>query len=575
MAQHTAISQCIADTYIDDSTPNTNYGNSNILRLKSANVFWNIIFMKFAQANIPERKRIISAKLYLYLTEPLDAFDYGNFLITIPDSECSPERWENWEYEITANKFKKATPSSFGGITLARISNEWIASGKYRDFELATYRVPPYVISLRGATVAFHSRENTNPPYIEIVYEDVPPDKPTPRNPVGDYKDVFATIRFEWDYNSSVGGTQKAFDLQWSTDQINWTTISQTTPNTYCDVPGGTFPTGNIYWRIRTYNEYDEVSPWSDIQSFYAVGAPSAPTISSVSAGTARPTVSWAAFNQQIYQLQILSGETVVYDSGEQPGINIRQHKVTAWLTDGDYTARIRIKNEYDMWSEWGSTIFTVSTAKPQKPSFSLQRSSHGIEINIQGTDGYALIYRAEYGSDDFICIGNVTGKYFHDCSVKSGTEYRYFVRAVSANETYADSDVKLIQAEIRHSLIAPISDLADIFEFRRSLNAPPKRDYTRALGGSTVEYEGRKYPVFIPDEHVSAGLALTFFLNSWRAVEKFMGLYDRKETVLYRDSKGRKIYGVLSGLSVEEEREGYTVSFVISQVDHDEEVEV
>ena len=573
MAQHTVISQCIADTYIDDSTPNTNYGNSNILRLNSTDAFWNIIFMKFAQANIPERKRIISVTLYLYLTEPFDALNDRRFDILIPHSYCSPERWENWEYEITANKFENTT-TRFGGIVLAEIRNKWLASGNYRAFELRTYSIPPYVMSLAGATIAFHSRENTNPPYIEIVYEDVPPDKPTLISPIGEYKDSFATIRFEWDYNSSVGGEQKKFDLRWSTDQETWTTISQTTSNTYYDAPGGTFPTGNIYWQVRTYNEYDEASEWSDIQSFYAVGAPNAPTISSVSAGTARPTISWVAFDQQVYRLQVLSGETLVYDSGDVPGINIRSQKIPIWLADGEYTARIRIKNEYDLWSDWGSAGFTITTTKPDKPSFSLQRSAYGVEIHIQDVDAYALIYRSENDAD-FICIGKTTVGYFYDCSVGHGTEYRYFVRSVSANETYADSDVKLIQAEIRHSLIAPISDLTDIFEFRRSLNAPPKRNYTRALGGSTVEYEGRKYPVFIPDEHVSAGLALTFFLNSWRAVEKFMGLYDRKETVLYRDSKGRKIYGVLSGLSVEEEREGYTVSFVISQVDYDEEVEV
>ena len=161
MAQHTVISQCIADTYIDDSTPNANYGNSNILRLNSDNVFWNIIFMEFAQANIPERKRIISVILYLYLTEPFDALNDRIFGIGIPHSYCSPKRWENWEYEITANKFSNTT-TQFGDTTLAKISNKWLASGNYRAFELrTTYSIPPYVIGLDGATIAFHSRENT------------------------------------------------------------------------------------------------------------------------------------------------------------------------------------------------------------------------------------------------------------------------------------------------------------------------------------------------------------------------------------------------------------------------------
>ena len=64
-------------------------------------------------------------------------------------------------------------------------------------------------------------------------------------------------------------------------------------------------------------------------------------------------------------------------------------------------------------------------------------------------------------------------------------------------------------------------------------------------------------------------------FLRTWAEVESFVALYDRKETVLYRDVKGRKIYGVMSGLQVTEDRTGYIVSFLLNQVDYNEEVEV
>lgn len=578
MAQHTIQIPITEDTYCDKNNPTTNYGSSTQLKagggLAIPTYYINFkchTMMKWDSSlpGLPERKKIISAYLKLYSLTAISSSDriVAIYNIDFDEMVSTYNSLSLDGHYMAPEYFYLADTAANNYISLNILNSE--------EIKIKSGRARFGAVGASDKTFIFGSRESANPPYIELTYEDVPPNAPTPTDPIGDYKDNKSVVRFAWQYNSDVGGVQKAFDLQWSTDQVNWTTVSQTTANNYYDMPADTLPAGNIYWRVRTYNEYDEVGPYCDIQSFYAIGAPAAPVLNAIPTNTARPLVTWSTFDQQIYQLQVLQDDEVIYDSGEQPGINIRQHKIKAWLEDGEYTVRIRIKNEYDLWSEWASTIFSVSTAKPQKPSFSLQRSSHGIEINIQGTDGYALIYRAEYGSDDFICIGNVTGKYFHDCSVKSGTEYRYFVRAVSANETYADSDVKLIQAEIRHSLIAPISDLTDIFEFRRSLNAPPKRNYTRALGGSTVEYEGRKYPVFIPDEHVSAGLALTFFLNSWRAVEKFMGLYDRKETVLYRDSKGRKIYGVLSGLSVEEEREGYTVSFVISQVDHDEEVEV
>jgi len=264
-----------------------------------------------------------------------------------------------------------------------------------------------------------------------------------------------------------------------------------------------------------------------------------------------------------------LSGDTVVYDSGIVPGISIRQHKIKAWLEDGEYTVQLRIKDEYDMWSEWSSAVVTISTDKPEKPSITLQRSAYGVEIT-----GTGLVYRSDYDKDDYICIGTASGTYF-DNTVRSKGEYKYFIRAVSENDTFEDSDIKFIQAELRHALIAPASDLTDIFTFTRSLNAPPKRTYNRQPGGAFVEYAGRKYPVWEPTEHVSAGWTMAFYLKSWAEVEAFIALVDRKETVLYRDAKGRKVYGVLGNLSVTDERGGYSVSFTLTEVDHSEEVEV
>jgi hypothetical protein len=412
-----------------------------------------------------------------------------------------------------------------------------------------------------------HSRENTNKPVLRVIYEDVPPNAPTPTEPIGTYKDSKSITRFAWTYNSDVGGEQKAFDLQWSTDQSTWTTVFETTANNYYDMPAETFPAGNIYWRVRTYNEYDEVGPYCDIQSFYAIGAPNAPAINAIPTDTARPVVSWSVFSQQAYQLQVMSDDAIVYDSGIIPGINIRQHKIKAWLADDEYTVRIRIKNEYDLWSEWGSAAVTITTVKPDKPTLTIQRSAHGVEINATG-----LIYRSDYNKDDYICIGTATGTYY-DNTVASGREYKYFVRAVSENDTFADSDIKLIQAEFQHALIAPVSDLTNVFAFTRSLNAPPKRTYNRQPGGATVQYAGRTHPVWEPTEHISAGLSLSFFLKTWAEVETFMTIYDLNSTVLYRDAKGRKIYGTLSNLSVNDDILGYLISFTLNQVDYDEEV--
>ena len=563
MAWHTVISQCIADTYIDDSTPNANYGNSNILRLNSPYDYWNIIFMKFAQANIPERKRIISVTLYLYLTEPLDALNDRLFSICIPLSKCSPERWENWEYEITANKFKNET-TRFAATILAEISNKWLASGNYRAFELRTHSLPPYVISLDGATIAFHSRENTNPPYIEIVYEDVPPDKPTLVNPIGEYKDSNSIIRFEWQYNSSVGGTQKKFDLQWSTDQINWNTISDETSNTFYDMPAETLPAGNIYWRVRTYNEYDEASEYSDIATFYSIAAPNYAAIQSIS-NAARPVIQWQADNQQVFQIQILQNDDVVYDSGEQPGVNTRSHKVNAFLEDGTYVARIRIKNEYDLWGDWATYQFTISTTKPGKPVLSVQRSPYGLELTIGNVQGEAYIYR------DGVPIAKVTGQKYFDHTVANGKEYRYFVRALSANG-FADSDTVIGVSAFRFGLLNVGNE---VIELKYNLNSVPDKSMNCAPVGMLNHYDGRELPIAEMSEFTDINLSLTYFFRRFAKVEKIMEAARKKGVVLYRDKKGLKLYGVITNITIQDVINGYIVSCTISATDYVEVVEI
>lgn len=578
MAQHTVIIPCIADTYNDSATPNTNYGAASFLKMNNNDNGNTLLCFNFNDYNI-KRKKIVLARLYLFFTTigtdtPLWFVQYPirnkNTKEPFVSADENVINFNNTDIQYSTAAREHAVPPA---------SNSWVANYITALFNM--YNVHNYEGDFwfrcyyDEAGYVVHSRENTNAPYIEVVYEDVPPSKPTLNEPVRTYESNSSDIRFTWNYISSVGGTQKGFNLQWSTDQENWQAISQITEHTYCDIPAGTLPSGNIYWRVQTINEYDETSEYSDIAVFYSVGAPSVPTIYTVPNNTARPVISWTAFDQQIYQVQVLSGETVVYDSGEVPGINVRQHKATTWLADGEYTARVRIKNEYNMWSDWGSATFMVSTTKPEKPSFCVQATMYGIELYIQGGAEYFLVYRAEYGSDEYACITKVVGNYHHDCSVKHGTEYLYFVRAVSASETYADSEPKLAQARIKYSLIAPASDLTDVFTFKYSLNSPLERNYSRTLGGSSVEFEGRQYPVWIPNEHASASLSLKFFLQSWGAVEKFMRLYDHHETVLYRDIKGRKIYGFLSSLAVEEQREGHIVSFIISQVDYDEELEV
>ncbi len=563
MAQHTIDLPCVADTYVDGDKPYTNYGTAQILKLyRYYYGAWDeaqYMFLKFDNSALPVRKKIISASLRLYMTNSVDVEDPGS--LDIIGIRNFP--WD--EYTLTAQDY----PTTFSAISYTRITDRDLSANAYNVFALPD--VNPYNLrdgftlsywTTSGPEIQCHSRENTNPPTLRVVYEDVPPDKPTLISPLGVYKDAKSVIRLEWQYNSSVGGKQKKFDLQWSTNQSSWTTISLTTEDTYLDVPADTFPVGNIYWRVQTYNEYDESSGYSDVAVFYSVGAPTVPIIQSVS-NDCRPTVEWSAFDQQIYQVQILQGESVIYDSREMPGISTRQYKVSIFLDDGDYTAKVRIKNEYDMWSEWGNTSFTISTTKPEKPTLSVQRSQYGLELTVSGAQEVSYIYR------DSICIAEVADEKYFDNTVANGKEYRYFARALSENG-FADSDIVVGTPSYRYGLLNAGDE---IIELRHNINSVPGKNLNNSQSGTLNQYDGRKYSVPEMSGNVEQNITLGYFFRRYSDVEKLIEIADRKEVVLYRDKRGRKMYGKITGLSVQDIYQGHIVSITISATDYDEAV--
>lgn len=589
MAQHTIDFPCTADTYIDAYVKSQTHGTDAyidcgqlVTTFPTAGIYPRYALMKFNFASMPQLKRFVKLSLRVYAIQEISGPD-AVFRI-IKDTEQN-SFYASWLESTNWNSVDPSEEIDFIDIGLGNIA---YFKDVYHELEipaslLQSSKFLSYGLWFRwmsenkpndNSTMIFSSKEGTNPPVLRLVYEDVPPEAPTPIDPVGAYKDLKKVIRFQWSYNSSVGGVQKKYQLQWSADQDTWNTIEETTANTYCDVAEDTFPAGNIFWRIKTYNIYDESSDYSPIQVFYAVGAPDTPIITDVTAGTSRPAITWASFGQQFYRLQVLTGEEVIYDTGDTPSISDREHKVRAFLSDGAYNIRLRIRNEFGLYSDWSEINHAIVTTKPSAPTFTLQRTAYGVELNISNISSYGLVYRAD--KDHYICIGKVIENgSFTDNSVKSMTEYKYFIRSVSETETYRDSDVKFVLPSINYGLIAPVSNLENIFVMRYGLNNPPQKAYSLSVDGQAVYYSGRKHPVWEPSEHQSVGFSITFYLKSWSEVENLINICNLNEAVLYRDTQGRKIYGILNNLAVNNERKGYVVSCTINHVDYEEGLEV
>lgn len=261
--------------YIDYYNKNTNYGSSTILKLDNG-TYTPYIYIPLSA--IPLYKKIINADLYIYVTKgvPTPTDDMSISIIR--------EEWN--DSTITFDNRPEIGPYSAFNIILdsgtgwKRLHNDqftWIFDYCYNNQSVYFgFRISKFPDE---SLVEFYSMKGPSDkkPYIQVTYEDAIPQAPTEFGPTGKVNrgDV---IHFTWQYNSEVGDYQTKFDLQWSSDNgQTWNTITRATSDTFYNMPAGTLPPGTIRVRVRTYDYYGQVSPWSD-EIIYENVAPLTPT---------------------------------------------------------------------------------------------------------------------------------------------------------------------------------------------------------------------------------------------------------------------------------------------------------
>lgn len=591
MAQHTIDLPCIADTWVDRVNPTTNYGSATSLKGGSDNQAESYIVLGFNTNLYPARKKLISANLLIYNLEYRKTSQSWASMWCYFPTIAWGEYTLNWNNSValrTPNGYYRDTISfavlpqnTYITIDFSQLKNvetgETFVPGLSKIANiLLQWDDPGISATYPGVNdnMIIASRETTNPPKLRIVYEDIPPDAPTPIDPIGTYKDRSSIIRFAWQYNSPAGGAQNKFDLMWSTNGTSWTTISQATANNYYDMPVNTLPTGPIQWKVKTYNEYGEYAE-SPVNVFTCIGAPPTPIITGVT-NASKPTVTWSSTSQQVYQVQMLQGSNIVYDTGSVPSISVKSHTVTIFMDDGTYMVKVRVKNEYDLFSDWASAQFTISTPKPVKPPITLHNCKHSVSaISDLAGNSYLLLFRKEATDYGFKCIAKSTKNIIEDYTVESNKQYQYFVRAVSSTGTYIDSDIKsIISAIFNMSVLSPVTDLANIFEIRHNLKERPVKTINISTFSTTNYYTGREYPTVEYSEHLGCVITLTFFTKDNSKYQQLLEILRLKTIVLYRDGK-RKLYGNISGINVTDHFAGYVVNLSINQTDYNEYLEV
>lgn len=182
-------------------------------------------------------------------------------------------------------------------------------------------------------------------------------------------------------------------------------------------------------------------------------------------------------------------------------------------------------------------------------------------------------VYRRTTGDAEWIRISKgiaVNGRY-DDYGAASGVTYDYKVRAIGENGAYSESAVSAAALTLHGVWLHDPADVSSVhhFDFHDEGTRHP-RSHEAAL----LSYAGRSKPVVEfgegDDEDVSVDLQLHRDTSDEAALEE---LYARRTTLLYRDARGRKVYGVLLGLDETDHIWGGRVPLTVKATDFSEAV--
>ena len=302
-------------------------------------------------------------------------------------------------------------------------------------------------------------------------------------SPSASYVDGQKEMLFTWDHVTETGKLQTGYEIQYKTASSDWTTAWQeSTANEYAYLPAGTLPSGSVTWRVRTYNAEGVAGAWSNELTIVVIAAPKAPPVS-VSVSAPRPVISWQSREQQAFEVEIGDVKSgTIYGTG-------KSYQWPNFLVNGTQIARVRVLNEFGIWSPWGSTSFSVSNV-PAESAVSV--------FGTGGTDAELAWNSITEASEYWVYrnderIAKVSGTGYTD-RIYLGTAV-YFVRAVhNDGYNYTDSNRVTMTLSVDRAMITALD--GDWLDIGHSLTSLPSVSETRSQDVAMMQYNGARLPI-------------------------------------------------------------------------------
>lgn len=414
------------------------------------------------------------------------------------------------------------------------------------------------------------------------IQHNVAPTIPMNLAPSGTIIDRTKTNRLTWKHNDE--DAQSRAVIEWRLQgTTTWNTITSNGAEQGYYINANGFPLGQIEWRVRTYDQQNLVSPYSNIAVFSSAEPASAPVImlpiSPVN--ISRPIVEWSGVAQASYQIVIEDGlGVVVWDTGEVVSGNKAVTVGVDLLNGGTYKIKVRLKDSSGLFSTFVEKTVVISYTPPPKPNVTTFTNQSGIQFSIEnpapsGTQPEITeneIHKLIDGN--WVRIAPNVLSTYTDYAVASKEVVQYRVRALGENGTFSESDViNAVAPKLSGVYLHDVQD-AETTIHHYKFDGQNGKSESLQREHAYRQFAGRKRPVIEYGAYANYQRQVT--LNLVRddiGRERLFQFVNDGSVLLYRDGRGRKFYTTLPTVAINDIWYGNDVPLTLIEIDYREEV--
>ncbi|MBO4930964.1 MAG: hypothetical protein J6I42_02165 [Clostridia bacterium] len=309
-------------------------------------------------------------------------------------------------------------------------------------------------------------------------------------------------------------------------------------------------------WRVRPYME-GIASPNYATGMFYV--RVQASTSSVTCDGKPLPTISWTSSAQIAYQVRFAD-----YDSGARYG-TATSFTVPYFYADGYYPVQVRTQASDGTWSAWTELEYVqiTNTTPSNTVTLTAVPTRHAVVLNWtdSGTAETYIVYRNHIP----VYIGTDTTY----TDIAANGECTYYVRAIQSKD-YSQSGSVTVNAYPKTDCLYDFASMRWI-PLKYSLQER-SQNYSSSADVIYKKYAGRTKPVAFSSGHTVRQMSGAYVFKTREEALRLRNTVGK--TVIFKDTRGGTIIGILNNPIITVQRKLYAVTFLVTETDYIEERE-